>query len=149
MNIIKQTIFISCLIILFSCKKKEEPAPAPEPEIELISVSPTTTVQFKNNIIIVIKYKDRNGDLGEESPEIHSLEVKDGRLLKADTYHVKPLAPISDKNISIEGELTIQLNSLFLLGTGNTEITTLTLRMKDRAGNWSNEIVTPQITINK
>ncbi|MBK9283939.1 MAG: hypothetical protein IPM51_06410 [Sphingobacteriaceae bacterium] len=134
---------------LQSCKKKEEPAPAPEPEIELISVTPTTLTQYSQFIDVKIKYKDNNGDLGDASPEVHSVEVKDSRLQNPDTYHLKPLAPSSDKNIPIEGEVTIKLNTLFLLGQGNSEITTLKIKIKDRAGNWSNEISSPSITINK
>lgn len=36
---------------------------------------------------------------------------------------------------------------MFLLGTGTSETTILTIKLKDRAGNWSNAIETPVITI--
>lgn len=133
---------------LFACKK-EEPIPAPEPLIEIISITPSKVKEFKDSVLIKIKYKDNNGDLGDVSPDEHSLTIKDSRLTKADTYHVKPLAPLSDKNIPIEGELTVKLNSLFLIGSGNSENTTLVIKLKDRQGNWSNELVSPQITITK
>ncbi len=94
-------------------------------------------------------YTDKNGDLGDVDPDERSLYVKDSRLPNPDMYHVKPLAPISDKNIPIEGDLTVKLNSLFILGTGTTELTTLVIKMKDRAGNWTNELTSPQITIHK
>lgn len=135
--------------IFFSCKKKSESASAPEPTIEIISVTPTTVTEFKDSILIKIKYKDSNGDLGDVSPDEHSLEIKDSRLPTADMYHVKPLAPISDKDISIEGELTVKLNSLFLIGSGTSENTTFVIKLKDRSGHWSNEITSPQITIMK
>ncbi len=144
-------LFASSTLLFFSSckKKKEEPPPDPVPVIELVSVTPTNVIQFKDSIIVKFRYKDNNGDLGEYSPEDHPLHVKDARLSNPDTYHVKPLAPPSEKNIPIEGELTIKLNSMFLLGTGNTEVTNLKIKLRDRAGNWSNEITTPQITINK
>ncbi|MCX8081402.1 MAG: hypothetical protein N3F09_09210 [Bacteroidia bacterium] len=133
-----------------SCKKKKSaPPPDPVPVIELVSITPTSVIQFKDSIIIVIKYKDNNGDLGEYSPEDHPLHVKDARLTQPDTYHVKPLAPPSDKDIPIEGNLSIRINNLFLLGSGNSEVTHFKIKLRDRAGNWSNEINTPQVIIHK
>ncbi len=52
-----------------------------------------------------------------------------------------------ESNVAIEGELTIKINSLFLLGNGSQELTSFTIKMVDRAGNWSEEITTPQVTI--
>jgi hypothetical protein len=143
------TLFIVVLAFL-SCKKKEKSTSTPEPPaIELISVTPSTVKEFKDSVLVKIKYKDRNGDLGDPSPDEHSLSIKDSRLANADTYHVKPLAPVSDKDIPIEGELTIKLNSLFLIGTGTSENATLVIKIKDRQGQWSNEITAPAITITK
>lgn len=142
--------FLVGSILLSSCKKKkEEPEPDPNPVIEFVSVSPTNMVQFQDSIVLKLKYKDTNGDLGDMDPDVRSLYVKDARLSKADYFHVKPLAPVSSENIPIEGELTIKLNTLFLLGTGNSELTTLTIKLTDRAGHTSNEITSSQITINK
>jgi len=138
------------ILFVISCKKKKKEAPPdPVPTIEIVSVSPSTVKEFQDSVIIKLKYKDANGDLGDESPDELSLYVKDSRLPYPDKYHVKPLAPITGKDIPIEGELTIKLNSLFLLGTGATELTTLSIKMKDRAGNWTTEVNSPQITINK
>lgn len=145
----KTVLIIGLVCGIVSCKKKKEPEPDPVPIIELVSITPSTVTEFKDSILIKIKYKDANGDLGDQSPDVHSLHVKDSRLANPDTYHVIPLAPISDKNIPIEGELTIKLNSLFLLGSGTTEQTVLTIKIKDRAGNWSNELTSSPITINK
>ena len=49
----------------------------------------------------------------------------------------------------IEGEFNIKISTLFLLGTGTTETTILSIKLKDREGNWSNEIKTPVITIHQ
>jgi hypothetical protein len=145
----KYVFIITVCIGILSCKKKTEPEPDPIPLIELVSISPSIVKEFKDSVLIKIKYKDANGDLGDESADVRSLQVKDSRLANPDTYHVKPLAPISEKNIPIEGELTVKLNSLFLLGTGTTEQTILTIKLKDRKGNWSNELTSAPITINK
>ena len=141
-------LFLSCCLVS-GCKKKTVPPPDPAPSIEFESITPASPKEYIDIIIIKFKYKDANGDLGDYSPDEQSLQVKDARVLNSDNYHVKPLAPNSDKDIPIEGEIEIKLNSLFLLGTGTTEVTTLTFKIKDRAGNWSNEVTSPQITIRK
>jgi hypothetical protein len=74
--------------------------------------------------------------------------VQDERLQKTDTYYIPPLAP-TDAKIRIKGQLTMNLRNVFLLGTGNIETTSFTLRIKDRAGNFSNPIKTPEITITR
>lgn len=139
----------TCILIggvLFSCKKKSADLP-PEPTIELVSVSPTNLEQFKDSVVITLNYKDNNGDLGTESPDIYTLQVKDSRLANPDWYHIQPLAPL-DHELKIEGSLSIRLNTMFLLGNGTQEFSTLTIKLQDRAGNWSNELVTSPITIN-
>jgi hypothetical protein len=147
---LKYTLCVFLFLSLFNCKKKKtETVGNDPPTIEFISVTPASAKEFKDSISIVIKYKDINGDLGDENPDELSLEVKDSRLLKADAYHVQPLAPVSEKDLPIEGELKIKLNSLFLLGGGTAEKTTFTIKLKDRAGNWSNDVSSPQITINR
>lgn len=147
---LKLSAVIMMIVVIGSCKKKKtETPPDPVPTIEVVSVSPAVVKEFQDSILIVLRYKDANGDLGDPSPDELSLYVKDSRLPNPDKYHVKPLAPISEENIPIEGQVTIKLNSLFLLGTGTTELTTLNIKMKDRAGNWSAEVTSPQITINK
>jgi hypothetical protein len=147
---VKYFLCAAAALILLACKKKKQETVGNDPPtIELISVTPVSAKEFKDSIIIVIKYKDINGDLGDENPDELSLEVKDARLSKADGYHVKPLAPGTGKDLPIEGELRIRLNSLFLIGNGTSEQTALAIKFKDRAGNWSNEVTTQQITISK
>lgn len=137
-------LILASVMSFMACKKKE--VLPPEPTIELVEVGPTNVVQFKDSIIIKIKYKDNNGDIGDESANEFSLQIKDSRLPNPDLQHIKPLAPIGS-NVKIEGELRIKLNALFLLGNGTTETTVLTIKLKDQAGNWSNEVSTSAITI--
>ena len=133
------------LFLFLGCKKETLPT---EPTIEWVSVSSTNVVQFKDSVIIKIKYKDNNGDIGDESADEYSLQIKDSRLPNPDMQHIKPLAPIGS-NVKIEGELRVKLNALFLLGNGTTETTVFTIKLKDRANNWSNEITCSPITISQ
>jgi hypothetical protein len=49
----------------------------------------------------------------------------------------------------IQGTLEFQINSTFILGNAQQETTTFNIQIKDRAGNWSNVVTTPTITITK
>jgi hypothetical protein len=139
-------LIILASFILYSCKKKEKTLD-PVPVIELVNVTPTNIVQFKDSVLVTIKYKDNNGDIGDQSPDEYSLSVKDSRLAAADWYHVQPLAPLGHE-LKFEGNIQVKINTMFLLGNGKQENSTLSIKLKDRAGHWSNEISTPAITIN-
>jgi hypothetical protein len=58
------------------------------------------------------------------------------------------MAPVGEK-IRIKGQMTMNLRNVFLLGTGNMETTSFTVRIQDRAGNWSNPIKTPEVIITR
>ena len=142
----KSLIFLLLIALIFSCKKEE--AYSTTPLIEFVSLSPSTTNEFSSDVKLVISYKDGDGDIGTEDPDTYSLYVKDARLPRADEFHVQPLSP-PGSSIQIEGDLNIKIPGLFVLGSDSTEKTTFTVKLKDRAGNWSNEITTSTITITK
>lgn len=133
------------MIFFCSCKKKDESS---APVIRFVSINSTEILQFKDSLVITFKYTDADGDLGEIDPDKNSLQIKDRRLAEADYYFVKPLAPPGSK-IQINGTIAVKVKNTFLLGTGNSEITNFDLKLRDRAGNWSNGISTPEITIKK
>jgi hypothetical protein len=147
-NIIRFCIPFLLVTFLFSiaCKKKQEEVLPPDPVLELIEVTPDSIQQFRDSVVVRIKYKDNDGDLGDESPDVYSMLVKDDRLNAPDHYHVSPLAPLGT-TLKIEGELKVKLNGMFLIGNGKTETTLLKIKIQDRAGHWSNELVTPKIVI--
>lgn len=140
----KNLFLILSFFCFFACKKDKKLPP--EPTIELVSVSPTAIEQFRDSVEVTIKYKDNIGDIGDSSPDVYSLQVKDSRLANADWYHIPPLAPL-DVELKIEGQIKIKLNTMFLLGNGSEEFSTLTIKLKDRAGNWSNTVATAPIAI--
>lgn len=145
------TIIICLMLFTISSCKKEEPVSItgnPTPLIKLISVSSKQLKQFKDSLVITLEYTDGDGDIGETNPDANDLEIKDQRLSKADYYFVKPLTP-PDANIKVKGIITVQMKNTFLLGTADSEVTTFELRLRDRAGNWSNSVKTDLITITK
>ena len=138
-------IFVLVGMTLGACKKEE---PSLAPAITFLSITPASLVQYSESVYITISYSDLNGDLGFESIDQYALQIKDNRLADPDWYHVPPLAPL-ESVVEIQGDLTIKINSLFLLGNGSQELTSFTIKMVDRGGNWSEEITTSQITILK
>lgn len=131
-------------ILAGGCRKDEEPDPAPV--LEFVSISLTEVVEFSNAIAVTVNYSDVNGDLGSPDPDEKTVRVRDARLPDYDWYHLLPLTPNLEE-LNISGSFVLELNPLFLLGNGTEEVTTFTIQVRDRAGNWSNEIVTPQVRI--
>ncbi len=142
---LKHILILTSIFLAFSygCKKEE---PSPFPEIEFVNISATELEQFNNQIQVTISYKDINGDLGTVDADELTLRVKDARLNEFDWYHVPPLTPNLEE-LEIEGTFDINLNPLFLLGNGTEESTEFTIQLKDRAENWSNQILTPTVII--
>ena len=141
----KKIIFLlSCIVVFSSCKKEEENPVAPV--LEFKGISSTSVVQFDNSIVVTFGYEDYQGDLGHQNPDIVSLRVKDARLEEADMYHIPPMTP-EQQELHIKGTYSVTLNHVFLLGNGASETTRFTVQIQDRAGNWSNEVVTPVVTI--
>jgi hypothetical protein len=128
---------------LVSCKTDDEPTP---PVINLLSMSKDTLVQFQDSLDILIKYTDMDGDVGEVDADSNALYIKDSRLPAADYYHVQPLSP-PNTQLNIQGQFTVKIKNMFLLGNGGNETAYFTIKLKDQAGNWSNEIITPQVLI--
>jgi hypothetical protein len=138
-------IILSTLIFL-SCKKEEKYSEIPE--IEYLRMTPSSTIEFQDRVYITISYQDGDGDIGTDDPDYYSLFVKDARLGNYDEYHILPLTP-PDNVLQIEGELNIVLTGLFILDTNTSQSTSFSIKIRDRSGNWSNEVQTGSLTINK
>lgn len=135
------------LMVLMACKKDKVSVYDKVPEIRLEEVNATSIKQFQDSILITIEYKDGDGNVGFEHPDSLALKVLDSRLTAPDWYFVPPLSPVGEE-IPVSGILTFRLNGTFLLGNGGAEKTTFHITLRDRDNNWSNEIATPEITIN-
>lgn len=150
---LKNIIYLSiifCMAHLMACTEKEvvNTTGNPVPFIKLISTSSNQVKQFKDSLIVTFEYTDGDGDIGETNPDVNDLEIKDRRLSKPDYYFVKPLTP-PNAQIKVNGTISVQIKNTFLLGTAESETTAYEIRLKDRAGNWSNKISTQTITITK
>ncbi len=142
-----QLVLLALPFLLNSCKKdEEEPVLNTAPIISIVSLSTDTVKEFVDSVIVVISYQDSQGNLGSIDPDVNDLEVKDSRLSQPDFYHVKPLAP-EGYTLNISGKLRVRLSTLFLLGIGDQETATFTIRLRDQSGEWSAPVTTDPITI--
>lgn len=140
----RSLLFVLFIIFGFNSCKKDEPSHFPL--IKFIDISPSKLVQYQTPIYIRFSYKDAQGDIGQDDPDTYSLEIRDSRLNAPDYYHIPPLSPPS-KLLDISGELKIRINKLFLIGNSKQETTNFRVRIKDKEGNWSNEITTGSVVI--
>lgn len=136
--------FASISLIFVGCKE-DEPDPV-APELTFISVSPLSVVAHETPLTVIVHYLDHQGDLGFDDPDEYAIKVRDARLADNDWYHLPPMTPAGIE-LSVEGDLDITVPPLFLLGNGTLETTRLTVQIVDRAGNWSNPVESPEITI--
>lgn len=142
----KKIMLLLLIASLFTtCKKAEVENSF---SISLIEMSPLEIIEFEENINVRISYSHAKGFIGFSDPDYLSLEVKDSRLSNADYYHLIPLNP-PQSEVSITGEIDIEVDAPFIFGNGNTETLTFTIRIQDKDKNWSNKITTGLITVNK
>ena len=132
-------------IAFSSCKKDEVDD---DFLLRLIEIFPLDVVEYQENINIKIAYSHAQGFIGFSDPDYLSLEVKDSRLSNADYFHLVPLSP-PQSDISISGEILIEIDAPFIFGNGSSETLIFTIRIQDKDKNWSNKVSTDLITVNK
>jgi len=125
--------------------------PGEVPIIELESISNTDVIEYADSITFSIFYKDGNGDIGPVDPDETTVELVDNR--DADNlifnYNLSPRAP-SGTDIAIQGTLDVVLNHTIILDDANSsEETTFSIKIKDAAGNWSNEVESPTVIVHR
>jgi hypothetical protein len=138
-------LLVIASLLFSSCKKDEEETIF---RINLIDTFPVEIIEFQENIYVRLSYQHPEGYIGFSDPDYLSLEVKDSRLSQADYYHIIPVTP-PNNSLSVTGELLVEIDSPFVFGNGSVELVNFTIRIQDQNLVWSNEIVTPNISVNK
>ena len=138
---------VCCLLWISSCKKDNDPFANKVPSLELLSLTPQMVVEFQDSLVFNIKYRDNDGDLGENDPTVKNLFIIDNRIGIVYDYRIQQLAPTGSA-IAIEGTLQVVLNSFARTDTSLAqESATFSVYVKDRAGNKSNVVTSGAITI--
>lgn len=141
------TVVLALLVLVSGCKKKKSTLNTDgTPTITFESISPGSVKQFQDAITIRFSYADYDGDVGENDPNKTNLVVTDSRNGVAYKYRVKQLAPIGS-SITIKGELYVRIDNTLITNGSSSENVHYTLKLEDRAGHWSNEIETSEITV--
>ncbi|MBJ10479.1 MAG: hypothetical protein CMP66_03345 [Flavobacteriales bacterium] len=140
----KQLISIYILFFCIGCGNDETVSETPF--LEFVSVNPKQVQAFEDNLIFTIFYQDGDGDLGENNPDLHNLFLKDNRNDIVYEYRIEQLAP-DDANITIQGELNIELSGTGITDGSQEQSTTFDIYVIDRAGNKSNTITSSNIII--
>ena len=143
----KNLIWVICFsLFILSCTEEEEIEFSSTPSIEFIKISPQHVTALQDEVILTVMYRDGNGDIGENSPDVKNLFVTDSRNQLVYSYRVQQLAP-EESTIKIEGELNINLNVLTMVKNDDEEEATFDVYLLDRAGNKSNTITTSAVII--
>ena len=145
-------LLVGLVLLASSCKKDEGSETIPPisavPNISISALTPSSIDQF-DDLEFTIFYQDGDGDLGFIDADENSLFITDNRFPLEHSFHVSPLSP-PGSSITIQGEFKIVLQGVILKDQNSTsEAATFSVRMKDRAGNWSNVVTSAAVTIRK
>jgi hypothetical protein len=139
---------LTLAMLSISCQKEGENVLSFTPFLELESINKDIITEFEDSVIIYVNFEDGDGDLGRQDPDSNSLYIKDSRLANAEYYHIPPITP-DDEKLQTIGKFRVFIPTLFVIGSESREKATISIRVKDQSGKWSNEITTPEITILK
>lgn len=156
-NILFNILLVVLLFATSACTKEkitdieDEPKPAISdvPLIDSLTLNLTSVREFQDSLIFSFYYLDGNGDLGHENADSASVFVTDMRdsLNLVFRYHLSPRAP-AGADINVQGRLHLVLKNIIRLNpSAASETTTFGIRIKDRAGNWSNTLRTGTVTV--
>ncbi|KRP06701.1 MAG: hypothetical protein ABR95_03375 [Sphingobacteriales bacterium BACL12 MAG-120813-bin55] len=143
-------IFILTGLALSSCKEDAPVVNDPIshiPSIEVRSISPQVVTAFEDSIVLELFYQDGNGDLGFSNPDSNSLFVVDTRIFTVEDFFVPMLAP-EGSSVAIQGVLRVVLDRTILVDPdASEEQVQFQVFIRDRAGQYSDIVVTPFITV--
>lgn len=140
-------VVLSVIVLLTASSCKKEETISATPAIRFVSISPNPAIKNTDEIDILIEYTDGDGDLGENTPDKKNVFVTDERNNVTYEFRISQLSPTT--GIIIKGKLNIHLPAQgFMDDTHTSETATYKIFVMDRAGNMSNEVITPALTIN-
>ena len=136
-------LFLLLSGMMLSCKDGGDIL-SPVPEIELVSVTPLQVVAFRDSIVFEVNYTDGDGDLGSMTE--NNLFITDNRIQVTHAFRVQEIVPNGER-VPITGSLRIILPNTLITNNMTSEKVTFSLYMKDQAGNESNLVMSPEITV--
>lgn len=139
-------LFLGTALSFTACKKDVIDLEDPVPQILNVTVNPTSVVEFQDEVVFSVEYRDGDGDLGENDPDVTNLFVVDNRVNITESFRVSQIAP-DGANVPITGTLEVILPSTGITDNSSSQTVNYTIYMIDRAGNESNRFTTTDITV--
>ena len=144
----KGIFLLVTLFLCYSCNKDKIEFDS-TPSIEVTAISPGSVQEFTQPVTVTIKYKDGDGDLGENSSGVKNCFVTDNRIGITSSFRIQQLGP-DGSNIPITGSLNIDLGGQGITDTSlSSQNVSFSVYIFDRAGHVSNTATTAAITIHK
>ena len=141
---IKQIVFLLFLgLAVASCDRNKY-----APQITLEEVGPEQVVALEDSIYMRISFYDMDGDLGENFTDDKNLFVVDQRLNLAHEFRISNIVP-GGTDVPIQGFLEWTIPSVYITNGNASQKVNYSIYVVDRAGNQSNILETPTITINE
>jgi len=127
---------------------------AVEPQIEVVSLAPSIVQEF-GTLVLTLRYKDGDGDLGgnpNNQADLFLIDMRDSTLFppgydgviryNMPKFYEGPLPQ------SIQGTIEVSIPGIVRLNPNDSqEMVQFRVYIIDRAGHHSNEVVTPTATI--
>lgn len=144
----KGIFLLVTLFLCYSCNKDKIEFDS-TPSIEVTAISPGSVQEYTQPVTVTIKYKDGDGDLGENSSGVKNCFVTDNRIGITSSFRIQQLGP-DGSNIPITGSLNIDLGGQGITDTSlSSQNVSFSVYIVDRAGHVSNTATTAAITIHK
>lgn len=140
----KKVFYILIPLVLGACGGGRSEAP----QISLEEVGPGSIAEYQDSIYMRISFYDKDGDLGENFTDDPNLFVIDNRLGIAHEFRISNIVP-GGAEVSIQGELEWTINGVYITDNEASQIVDYDIYVVDRAGNQSNILTTPGISVVK
>jgi hypothetical protein len=141
-------LIILLVCVFFNACKKDDATISDVPELTSVTATPSEIKEFQDSIIFTIAYRDGNGDLGENDPDIKNLFITDNRVNVTYQYRIDQLSP-DGSDIAIEGNLNVTLKGIAITDGSTQQDVSYSVYVVDRAGQKSNSLTTATLVIKK
>lgn len=137
-------LFLMIPAVLFMSCKKESPLDE-VPEISFVKMYPDTVRANTDSIVVELSYADGDGDIGENNAYVKNLFFTDQRNQLTYGFRISKIA--EEGTPAIKGTLRVVIPYINLIQAPGPESTTFSIKLVDRAGNSSNQIMSSRLVI--
>lgn len=141
----RKLFILIALPLLIACEEEMDPR-YPIPEIEVISIGPSIVKEYQDSVLIVLQYRDGDGDLGGVPADEKNLFVVDRRINVPFEYRINELVP-GGTSVPISGRINVVIQNLFITDGSSEQQVDFEIYAYDRAGNESNREITQKILV--